>query len=75
VELEQVDRLDAEVLEALLRVLVDVVGRVDVLDAVLGLAGPLTVLRRDLRRRVQRFARVLFSVCPSSRSLCPSPYA
>ena len=73
VKLLEIDRRDADVREALLRVLADVVGRIDIVQRVLRTRRPPSILRRNLRRRIQPLSGCRFRSCPSSRSLCPSP--
>ncbi len=58
VKLLKIDRRDADVCEALLGVLADVVRRIDVIERVLGPCRPSSILRRDLRCRVQTFSRM-----------------
>src|SRR5262249_54515578 len=50
VELLKIDRLDAEVVQALLGVLADVIGWIGLLHRVFGAGGPLPVHWRNLRR-------------------------
>ena len=58
VKLLDVDRLDAQVREALLRVGADVVGGVGIVQRVLGERRPAHVLRRDLGRQEHRRVRI-----------------
>ncbi len=69
VQLLEVEGVHADVLEALLRVLADVVGWIDVVQRVLRLGRPLPVLRRDLRGHVQPLARV------PAQGLAKQPFA
>jgi hypothetical protein len=77
VKLEQIDRVDAEMLETGLRITTDVVGREHLVEREPGLRRPREILRRNLRRGVEPLLRVRANelteeALADAAAVCPS---
>src|SRR5215472_3439731 len=68
VQLNEIERFDAEIFEALIDVLEDVVGRVAVVERIVGAGGPAAVLRRNFGGDVKLLVRAAAAGVPAIRA-------